>query len=77
MDASVQNFLYRNPQFYELAYPEPDDDTPMMFRRMFSRYLTAPPRSILDLGCGTGRDLNSLSREYFDCCGVDYPPTLF
>jgi SAM-dependent methyltransferase len=72
MDASVQNFLYRNPQFYELAYPEPNDDTPMMCRRIFSRYLTSPPRSILDLGCGTGRDLDSLSREGLDCCGVDY-----
>lgn len=72
MDASVQNFLYRNPQFYELVYPEPNDETPMMCRRMFSRYLATPPRSILDIGCGTGRDLDSLSRECPDCRGVDY-----
>lgn len=72
MDASVQNFLYRNPQFYELAYPEPNDETPMMCRRMFSRYLATPPRSILDIGCGTGRDLDSLSRECPDCWGIDY-----
>jgi hypothetical protein len=39
MDANVQSFLYRDPLFYELAYPEPDDDTPIMCRRMFSRYL--------------------------------------
>jgi SAM-dependent methyltransferase len=72
MDASVRNFLYRNPQLYELAYPEPNDETPMMCRRMFSRYLTKPPRSIFDIGCGTGRDLDSLSRECPDCWGVDY-----
>lgn len=72
MDASVQNFLYRNPQFYELAYPEPNDETPTMCRRMFSRYLATPPRSILDIGCGTGRDLDSLARECPDCWGVDY-----
>jgi SAM-dependent methyltransferase len=74
MDSSVRNFLYRNPQFYELAYPEPSDETPMMCRRMFSRYLAQPPRSILDIGCGTARDLDSLSRDCPDCWGVDYLP---
>ncbi len=76
MDRNVRNFLYRNPQFYELAYPEPGDETPTMCRRMFSRYLAKPPRSILDLGCGTARDLNSLSRECPDCCGVDCLPEM-
>jgi SAM-dependent methyltransferase len=74
MDSKVRNFLYRNPQFYELVYPEPNDETPMMCRRMFARYLPAPPRSILDLGCGTARDLASLAKECPDCWGVDYLP---
>ena len=34
MESSVRNLLYRNPQFYELIYPEPKDETPMMCRRM-------------------------------------------
>jgi SAM-dependent methyltransferase len=72
MDAKVRNFLYRNPQFYELAVPEPNDETPMMCRRMFSRFLSQPPRSILDLGCGIARDLDSLSKDCPDCWGVDY-----
>lgn len=76
MDHSVRNFLYRNPQFYELVYPEPNDETPTMCRRMFSRYLARPPRSVLDLGCGTARDLDSLSREYPDCWGMDYLPEM-
>jgi SAM-dependent methyltransferase len=76
MDSSVRNFLYRNPQFYELVYPEPNDETPMMCRRMFTRYLAQPPRSILDIGCGTGRDLDSLSRGCPDCWGVDYLPEM-
>jgi len=74
MDSSVRNFLYQNPQFYELAYPEPNDDTPMMCRRIFSRFLTHQPRSILDIGCGTARDLDSLSRECSDCWGMDFLP---
>ncbi len=46
----------------------------MMCRRMFSRYLVQPPRSILDIGCGTARDLGSLSRECSDCWGADCLP---
>ena len=72
MDSRVQNLLYRNPQFYELVYPEPHDETPTMCRRMFARFLGNPPRSILDIGCGTARDLDSLARECPDCWGVDY-----
>jgi SAM-dependent methyltransferase len=76
MDSKVSNFLYRKPQYYELAYPEPNDETPMMCRRMFARYLVRPPRSILDLGCGTGRDLDSLSLDGAECWGVDCLPEM-
>jgi SAM-dependent methyltransferase len=76
MDPGVRNFLYRNPQFYESVYPEPNDETPAMCRRMFSRYLAAPPRSILDIGCGTGRDLDSLANDCPDCWGVDFLPEM-
>ena len=68
---SKGNFLYRNPEFYELLYPEPDEATSRMCLRMFSRYLPQPPRSILDVGCGTGRDLDVLSRVCPDCWGID------
>jgi SAM-dependent methyltransferase len=43
---------------------------------MFSRYLARPPRSILDIGCGTGRDLDSLFKDCPDCWGVDYLPEM-
>jgi SAM-dependent methyltransferase len=71
MNSKVKNLLYRNPQLYELVYPEPNDETPMMCRRMFSRFLAKPPRSILDIGCGTARDLDSLSRDGAESWGVD------
>lgn len=72
MDPELRNFLYRNPQYYEVVYPEPNEETPWMCRRLFSRYLPAAPASILDLGCGTGRDLAALSRDGAECWGVDY-----
>jgi SAM-dependent methyltransferase len=76
MNPDVRNFLYRNPQHYELVYPEAGDDTPAMCRRMFGRFLPRPPASILDVGCGTGRDLASLSRDCADCRGVDAQPSM-
>lgn len=76
MDASVKNLLYDRPELYELLYPETNDETPAMCRRIFGRYLKAPPRSILDIGCGTGRDLRSLHRTCPDCVGVDFLPQM-
>ena len=76
MDPTTQNFLYRNPQHYETVYPEPGEDTPKMCLRMFARFLKTPPRSILDIGCGTGRDLDVLSRACPECWGVDFLPEM-
>ena len=75
MEASVQNLLYRKPELYELIYPEPDESTPLFCLQLFKRYLPEPS-SILDIGCGTGRDLNVLSRTCRDCWGVDYLPEM-
>ena len=71
---SKGNFLYRHPEFYELLYPETDEATPKMCLQMFSKFLPKPPRSILDVGCGTGRDLDVLSRTCPDCWGIDAVP---
>ena len=76
MDPSTKNFLYRNPQYYETVFPEPNEETPKMCLRVFARFLKAPPRSILDIGCGTGRDLGVLSRTCPDCWGVDFLPEM-
>jgi SAM-dependent methyltransferase len=67
----VENLLYSRPELYELVYPEPDEETPNLCRRLFARYLSASPTSILDIGCGTGRDLAGLARDIPDCWGVD------
>ncbi|MCK6472766.1 MAG: class I SAM-dependent methyltransferase [Planctomycetes bacterium] len=76
MDASVKNLLYDRPELYEFLYPEANDETPAKCRRIFERYLKSPPRSILDIGCGTGRDLRSLHRTCPDCVGVDFLPQM-
>ena len=74
MPQNVKNFLYSNPEYYELVYPEKDEATPRMCLRMFERYLSSAPNSILDVGCGTARDLGVLSRTCEDCWGLDQLP---
>ena len=68
MDASARDFGH--------LHSEPDEATSKMCLRMFSRYLSTPPASILDIGCGTGRDLDVLSHICPDCWGVDCLPKM-
>jgi SAM-dependent methyltransferase len=70
-ELSDGNYLYRHPEFYELIYPDPDEENPRMCQMMFSRYLPKLPGSILDMGCGTGRDIDALSRTCSKCWGID------
>ena len=74
MDWNVSNLSYDHPELYEVLYPEPDEATPRMCARMFERYLPEAPKSILDVGCGTGRDSDVLSRDGAACWGVDCQP---
>jgi SAM-dependent methyltransferase len=72
MIGNVNNLLYRRPELYELIYPEPDLSTPRFCRAMFNRLLGRDPSSILDVGCGTGRDLATLADWcHADCQGID------
>lgn len=72
----MENLLYRQPELYEVVYPEPDEETPNMCRRMFARFLPAAPHSILDIGCGTGRDLAALVKDGAEGFGVDALPEM-
>lgn len=69
----IQNMLYRDPALYEKVYKS---DNSGVAQQMFERYLKSLPTSILDIGCGTGRDLNNLSAFGSDCVGVDYLPEM-
>ena len=42
-----------------------------MCARVFEQYLGRLPRSVLDIGCGTGRDLAYLAECCSDCVGID------
>lgn len=72
MDSEVKNFLYRNPGLYEEVYHGFDNARPKMFEQMFTKYLNHYPASILDIGSGTGRDIDFLAKSCPDCVGADY-----
>jgi ubiquinone/menaquinone biosynthesis C-methylase UbiE len=67
-----KSITYTDPSFYEMAYPASSDVMFNMGQKIFERYLEKSPSSILDLGCGTGRELNFISTVCHDCVGVDY-----
>ena len=67
---AFRSLLYRQPRLYDLVFPDADESIGRMVRAAIDRYLPAVPRSMLDLGCGTGRHLEALVRTIPDCCGV-------
>lgn len=76
MEPGISNLLYRRPELYESVYDGSGHVVPRMCERLFERYLGGQPASILDIGCGTGRDLEYLSKRCADCVGVDYQPAM-
>lgn len=79
MDYKTESLLYKHPHLYEVLYPAPDQETyvsPSICFKIFDKFLESNPRSILDIGCGTGRYLNQLSEKCRDCTGVDFLPDM-
>jgi predicted RNA methylase len=52
---AFRSLLYREPRLYDLVFPDIDQSVGKMVLTAIDRWLPAMPRSILDLGCGTGR----------------------
>jgi SAM-dependent methyltransferase len=69
IDPGFRSLLYTEPQLYDLVFP--DDVVGPMTLEALRRYLPSPPRSTLDIGCGTGRHLAMLSATVPECWGVD------
>jgi SAM-dependent methyltransferase len=72
VDEELSNLLYTRPELYESVYHGSGDAVPRMCERLFERHLGGYPSSLLDIGCGTGRDLAYLAKRCPDCVGVDY-----
>ncbi|WP_128433815.1 class I SAM-dependent methyltransferase [Streptomyces cyaneus] len=68
----ASNLFYRNPALYDSV--QADSDTVTVCRSLIDRHCPEA-RTLLDFGCGTGRDLAQLA-QHFDCVGVDLQPGL-
>src|SRR5712692_11730402 len=71
MEPAFRSLLYDRPDLYDLVFPEPDQTRAEMCREAFKRYLRLLPTSLVDIGCGNGRLLASLSPSIPECWGVD------
>jgi SAM-dependent methyltransferase len=68
---AFRSLLYREPRLYDLIFPDADQSIGSMVLSAIDRWLSAMPRSMLDLGCGTGRLLQTLAQTIPECYGVD------
>src|SRR6266849_4331800 len=71
MEPAFRSLLYDRPHLYDLVFPDPNQTLVEMCRETFKRYLRLLPTSLVDIGCGNGRLLASLSASIPECWGVD------
>ncbi|WP_424185982.1 class I SAM-dependent methyltransferase [Actinokineospora sp. G85] len=70
----MNNFLTDNPAIYERQFPDPEH----VAARWVDAVVTAHGGggSVLDLGCGTGRDLGHLATLGYQATGLDSSPAM-
>ena len=62
-------------QYYDLIYKDKDYTQECKFlEAIFKKYLKAAPRTILDLGCGTGNHMRPLLKRGYTLTGLDASP---
>ncbi|MFJ5302123.1 class I SAM-dependent methyltransferase [Streptomyces sp. NPDC088350] len=66
----ASNLLYRDPALYDAV--QSDGASAGVCRTLIEAY-RPDARTVVDFGCGTGRDLEILA-ERFECVGVDLQP---
>jgi SAM-dependent methyltransferase len=68
-DLAAANLFYRQPALYDQIQADPNHTVARQIEAVIAQHAPGA-RTLLDLGCGTGRDLEYLARP-FECVGVD------
>lgn len=66
--------LYENPAWYDAMFPDPELDKARFLEALIRRF--GGGRRLLDVGCGTGRELGYLVPRGFDGMGIDAVPAM-
>ncbi|AII10727.1 class I SAM-dependent methyltransferase [Rhodococcus opacus] len=76
--SEARNLLTDNPELYEARFPDPDHTAGRFVDDVLQAHLPITvtndperPVTVLDLGCGTGRDLGFLAGRGYRCRGLD------
>ena len=70
----IYGSLYDYPHYYDIAYSATTEAEGAFYCQIFSERLTSF-RTLLDVGCGSGRVTAELARMGIRCVGVDNNPT--
>ncbi|WP_328617218.1 class I SAM-dependent methyltransferase [Amycolatopsis sp. NBC_00355] len=75
MELTESNLFYRHPQLYDQVQADPQHTAATTCEELVDTFGPANARTLVDFGCGTGRDLDRLAKR-FDCMGVDALPPM-
>lgn len=73
MNLEAANYLYRHPDRYEQLQANTQHTAATLCTELIDIHGPDHPRTLLDLGCGTGLDLAELATR-FECTGIDIQP---
>lgn len=73
MHLSDSNLFYRQPALYDQVQADPDHTSAKLCEELIDTYGPDNTRTLVEFGCGTGRDLERLAQR-FDCVGVELQP---
>jgi SAM-dependent methyltransferase len=72
----MNNVFNEYAHVYDLLYEDKDYKNESLYIHQLIRQYAGNARTILDLGCGTGRHAIELSKNGYDITGVDFSPEM-